>query len=79
MHNSDKLKQVLLRVLKVNAEEINDKSSPENISGWDSFNGLMLVTELEKEFHVKFTIDEIVAVNDVKDIKDALRKHGVNI
>ena len=79
MNNIDKLKQVLSRVLKVKVDEINDKSSPENISGWDSFNGLMLVTELEKEFQVKFTIDEIIAVNDVKDIKASLRKHGVDI
>mgnify|MGYP001562639519 CR=1 FL=1 len=78
MHR-DKLKEILAAVLKVKPEEINDKSSPENIPGWDSFNGLMLVTELEKAFNVKFSIDEIIAVKDVKDIKESLRRHGVDI
>ena len=37
----------------------------------------MLVSELEKNFNVKFIIDEVIAVKNFKDIKDALKKHGV--
>ena len=41
------LKELLADVLGVDKEEINDESSPDSISSWDSFNGLMLVSELE--------------------------------
>ena len=75
----NKLKNILSTVLKVDASTITDESSPDNISTWDSFNGLMLVTELEKGYDVKFTMEEIMLVKNVKDIKESLRVHGVNI
>lgn len=74
-----KLYEILSRVLKVDSSMITEDSSPDNIASWDSFNGLMLVTELEKGFNVKFTIEEIMMVKSVKDIKDSLRRHGVKI
>jgi len=72
------LNKVIARVLQVNETEINDNSSPENINTWDSFNGLMLAMELEKEFKISFTMEEIMDVTNVKDIKRHLSKHGVN-
>ena len=71
------LRDLLAKVLNVDKEGINDESSPENIDSWDSFNGLMLVSELENNFNVKFTIEEVLAVKKVADIKEALRRHNV--
>ena len=79
MSNSGKLTEIISNVLKVDASEINDESSPENIRSWDSFNGIMLVTELEKGFNVKFTMDDIIAIKNVQDIKKTLAKHGIDI
>ncbi len=73
----ESLKELVARVLDINKENLEDTSSPENISSWDSFNGLMLVSELENNFSVKFTMDEVLAVKNYGDIKDALRRHDV--
>lgn len=73
----EKLTTLIARVLNVDENILNDNSSPETISEWDSLNGILLVIELEKNFNVKFTMDEVVAVQKVSDIKDALRKHNV--
>lgn len=73
------LNKILANVLGVNEDDIIDETSPDNIETWDSFNGLMLVSELENAFNVVFTMDEVVSIKCVKDIKDALKKHGVNI
>ncbi len=75
----EKLYALLAKVLNVDVKDINDSSSPETISSWDSFNGLLLVDELEKEFKVSFTMDEVMDVKNVKDIKRHLKNHGVNI
>ena len=72
------LKELVARVLNIDKNDINDNSSPENITNWDSFNGLMLVSELENNFNVKFSIDEVMAVKGFKDIKEALKKHNIN-
>ena len=71
------LKELIARVLNIDKNELNDNSSPESISTWDSFNGLMIVSELENNFNVKFSIDEVMAVKCFKDIKDALKKHDI--
>ncbi|OGE64832.1 acyl carrier protein [Candidatus Daviesbacteria bacterium RIFCSPLOWO2_02_FULL_36_7] len=72
-----RLEKILSKVLEVKENEIKDDSSPDNIENWDSFNGLMLISELENEFKISFTLDEITSVKTVADIKKALTKHGV--
>lgn len=73
------VEEVIAHVLHIDPSDITDASSPNNIENWDSFNGLLLVAELEKTFNVSFSMDEIVVVKNVGDIKSALKKHGVNI
>lgn len=75
----DRLKAILSKVLSIGTDSINDKTSPDNVESWDSFNGLMLVSELEKEFNVKFTMEEVMSVKNVKDIKESLKKHGIKL
>ena len=69
--------KILAEVLKVEEKDINDESSPNTVKNWDSFNGLLLVDKLEKEFNVKFTIDEVMDVKNVADIKRHLQNHGI--
>ena len=75
----EKLYKVISKVLHVNIEEINDESSPSTISNWTSFNGYVLLYELETNFDVKFSIDEVMDVKNVADIKRHLQNHGVNL
>lgn len=67
------------KVLSIKPKSITDSTRPEDIESWDSFNGLVLVTELEKNFKVKFSLEEVVAVKNVGDIKKILRHHGLKI
>lgn len=72
-----RLKSILSRILNIKESAINDETSPDNIESWDSFNALMLISELENEFKIKFSMDEVIAVKCVKDIKGSLKRHGV--
>ena len=76
---SEKLHSIISKVFSVPISEINDESGPETIESWDSFNGLVLVDELENSFNVKFSISEIIDVKSVKDIKKHLKNHGVDL
>lgn len=71
------VEEVLGKVLNIDQSRITDETGPSNTDAWDSFSGLLLVTELEKNFNVKFTIDEVVSVKKVSDIKAILNKHGI--
>ena len=74
---SKELYEIIGKVFSISVEDVNDDSSPENIESWDSFNGLVLVDELENHFNVKFTLSEIADVKNVSDIKKYLKSHGV--
>ena len=78
-HNIKKLSSILVRILEIDEATVTDEMSPDTLEAWDSYNALMLVSELETSFNVHFTMDEVVAVKNVKDIKDTLRRHGVDI
>ena len=76
---SKKLYDIISKVFSIQISEINDESSPETIESWDSFNGLILVDELESSFNIKFSVSEIIDVKNVKDIKRHLNNHGVDL
>lgn len=73
------VENVLAFVLGIDVGAVADNTKPEDVESWDSFNGLILVTELEKNFNVQFSLEEIVEVKKVGDIKEILKRHGVNI
>lgn len=77
--NLKKLHALLKKVLGVDENMITDAMSPDTVENWDSYNALMLVSELETGFNVHFTMDEVVAVRNVSDIKAALKKYGIEI
>ena len=76
---SEKLYNIISKVFSIPISEISDESSPETIESWDSFNGLILVDELESNFNIKFSVSEIIDVKNVKDIKRHLNNHGVDL
>ncbi len=74
---SEKLYLLISKVLKISLSEINDETSPQTVSTWTSFNGYVLLSELENTFNVKFSIDEVMDVKNIADIKRHLKNHGV--
>jgi len=75
--NNQKLMKLISSVLNIDENSINNHTSPENTESWDSFNALVMVSELESEFEVQFSIDEVYSVSNVEDIKNALIRHGI--
>ena len=69
--NNQKLMMLISSVLNIDENSINNDTSPENTESWDSFNALVMVSELESEFEVQFSIDEVYSVSKVEDIKNA--------
>ena len=74
---SEKLFSLISKILEVPKTQLSDKSTPESIENWDSYNGLLLVDELESEFKVKFSVEEVFDVHSIADIKRHLKNHGV--
>lgn len=72
-----RVKNVLATVLGIPSDTIDDTTSPQTVETWDSYNALMIVSELENVFQVSFTMEEVVSVTCVGDIRSALSKRGI--
>jgi len=76
---SNDLYKIISKVFSISESKISSESGPANIESWDSFNGLVLIDELENHFNVKFTISEIIDVKNVADIKRHLKNYNVDL
>lgn len=75
--NKQKLYQIVSRVLDVPVDELDEHSNPEKIPSWDSFNGYVLLDEIEIEFDVKFTLEEALEISNLGDFKKLLENKGI--
>ena len=76
---SSNLLDIIANVMEVQVSQIDDESGPETIENWDSFRGLILFEELESKFNVKFTLNELLNIKKIKDIKNILSLRGASL
>lgn len=70
----DSLKQIVSRVLNIGINRINEKVSRNSTEEWDSFNHLLLISEIEKELKVKFTMIEVEQIKTFKELQEVVSK-----
>lgn len=68
------LEEIVGKVLNIDPSKINNDTSPENTEEWDSFNGLLLVSEIEKQFNFSFDIKEVLDIKNIGDIRSILKR-----
>ena len=62
------LKALVARILGLPVEKISDSLLREDTPEWDSFNHLMLVSEVEKEFGVQIQMAEVEKIHSYADL-----------
>ena len=69
-----KLREILANALDIEPEELDNNASQKNISEWDSFALMAMVTGLEEEFKIDLTLEEIMEMKSLQKIKQILAK-----
>ena len=72
-----KLTGLLAEILQLPAPTITDDLAMEKIDVWDSLKHMELIAALEERFSIELTFDDIVAMQNVCEIKRVLRHRGV--
>lgn len=70
--NVNKVINVLAETFKVNASDLNPDTTMENIDSWDSLTHMEMIANLECEFDIEFTNDDIIAMTTVSAICKAV-------
>jgi acyl carrier protein len=71
---NDRLENVVRKTFQLAQKEISEEWSSDNIPGWDSMGHLSLLLAVEKEFNIKFEIDEMFQITTLKDIDCLIQK-----
>lgn len=71
--NMEKFNQIVGEIFKLKLEEINDSLSSKDIPDWDSMNYLLFIAELEKQFNVSFSMDEVLGADSLGAVKKMLQ------
>ena len=58
--------------------DVRDELSSKDIPDWDSMNYLLFIAELEKEFGMSFTMDEVLNANTLGDLHAIVKARGSN-
>jgi len=58
----------------VSGNEITDDTGPGDLAKWDSIGQLRLILELEKQFNIQLTVDDVMSINNVIDIINVINK-----
>jgi acyl carrier protein len=70
------LDSIFAEVLEISTGEITDELSPETCAYWDSLNHLRLVTEIESNFGVQFTMAEVQAALSIGKFRQLIAAHA---
>jgi acyl carrier protein len=74
---ADVLVELFAEVLQVDARELNDKSSPENLKQWDSLAAMALVAAIEEKFNVHLSTKNIMKMSTIGRARKTLQ--GMNV
>lgn len=64
----DKIKVILISVLKHENFVIEDSLTAKDVEGWDSLSHMIIITEIEKCFEIKFKLKELNKMNNMGDL-----------
>lgn len=70
------IKAIFAQVFKFDGQ-ITPATSRRDVPKWDSLQHLALVAEVEQQFGISLSMDEMVEMRSVRDICNILDRHGV--
>lgn len=70
------LKEILKSCFGMKEEQYQDEQQLMGLTDWDSMNHMLFITQLEGDFGIELTGDEIAEIRTIGDIKKALSSRG---
>lgn len=71
----EKIISIIASALEIKESEISIESNNNNLQDWGSVQNLFISSDIEKEFDVELTTDEIANFNSVLEIENILKKY----
>jgi acyl carrier protein len=69
-----KLQGIFRNVLESDSFTISDNLTANDVEGWDSLSHMMILSEIEKHFSVKFKFADIRKMKNIGDMIEAIAR-----
>lgn len=70
------LKDIVSRLLDLDVNNINDELERDKLESWDSFNHLLLISEIEKNLRITIPLPEIEKIRSFKELREIVNKRS---
>ncbi|MBQ9537262.1 MAG: acyl carrier protein [Desulfovibrionaceae bacterium] len=74
-----KLQKLLADIFGIRESALSLDTTREDVDSWDSLKQMDLIISLEKAYAISLEIQDIVALQSVKDIVRVLKEKGVSL
>lgn len=64
----EKIIEIIARILEVDIEDVEMDTAIGDLPGWDSLNHIKIITELQNEYGVKYSQNDLAELEDVSDL-----------
>jgi len=68
----ERLTGIFRKVFGDDTLEISDELTANDVEGWDSLTHMLLITEVENSFSVKFRLKDLNKMRNVGDLADTI-------
>ena len=69
----EELQAMMRQVFKAPNLVIDESMSAADISQWNSLNHVILISELEKKYQIKFSLSDMLDIKTIQDICDKIQ------
>jgi len=69
----NKLQKIIATVVKHENFEMKNELSAADVAGWDSLTHMVIITEIEKNFQVKFKLKELNKLNNLGNLIELIQ------
>jgi acyl carrier protein len=71
----NKIIEIMCGVFSLDKSDLPEDISKKTVENWDSLQHLILMSEIENKFSLKFEPEEIINVNSINDLEELIKKH----
>ena len=64
----EKVIEIITRILEVDLEDVEMDTAIGDLPEWDSLHHLQIIAELQNEFEIKYSQEDLAELEDVSDL-----------
>lgn len=77
--NTPSLFEIVAGVLDVPVDQLSLDTGPKTLPKWDSLAHVTIAAAVEQTYAIQLTMSEILSIHSIANMRDVVRKHGVDV